>query len=140
MLPAENRLRRRQDFETTVRRGRRTGRRHLVVHFYVKPDRASDLSGTVDPHVARAEIPPRAGFVVGRAVGTAVVRNRVKRRLRHLLRQHLHRLPAGSLIVVRALPPAAAADSAHLGSDLDAALGRLLVDAARGNPRLGAGS
>ena len=34
-------------------------------------------------------------------------------------------LPAGSLLVVRALPPAAEADSATLGRDLDGALDRL---------------
>jgi ribonuclease P protein component len=32
VLPAGNRLRRRQDFQTTIRRGRRSGRRRLVAH------------------------------------------------------------------------------------------------------------
>jgi ribonuclease P protein component len=70
--------------------------------------------------------PARAGFVVSKAVGPAVVRNRVKRRLRHLVRDRLDRLPAGSLVVVRALPPAADADYADLARDLDTALRRLL--------------
>ena len=68
----------------------------------------------------------RVGFVVGRAVGNSVIRHRTVRRLRHLVRDRLHRLPAGSIVVVRALPPAAGADSAALGRDLDAALARLL--------------
>ena len=68
----------------------------------------------------------RAGFVVGRAVGNSVVRHRTVRRLRHLVRDRLDRLPAGSILVVRALPAAADADSAALGRDLDAALARLL--------------
>ena len=68
----------------------------------------------------------RVGFVVGRAVGNSVVRHRTVRRLRHLVRDRLDRLPAGSILVVRALPPAAGADSAALGRDLDAALARLL--------------
>jgi ribonuclease P protein component len=59
-------------------------------------------------------------------VGPAVVRNRVKRRLRHLVRERLPLLPPGSLVVVRALPPAAAAEYADLGRDLDAALRRVL--------------
>lgn len=67
----------------------------------------------------------RAGFVVGRAVGGSVVRHRTVRRLRHLVRDRLGLLPAGSLLVVRALPPAAEADSAALGRDLDLALDRL---------------
>jgi ribonuclease P protein component len=68
----------------------------------------------------------RVGFVVGRAVGNSVTRHRTVRRLRHLVRDRLDRLPAGSILVVRALPPAADADSASLGRDVDAALARLL--------------
>jgi ribonuclease P protein component len=80
-----------------------------------------------DPHASSGQTPPpRAGFVVSKAVGPAVVRNRVKRRLRHLVRDRLAGLPDGSLVVVRALPPAADAEYADLASDLDAALGRLL--------------
>ena len=67
----------------------------------------------------------RAGFVVGRSVGGSVVRHRTVRRLRPLVRDRLGLLPAGSLLVVRALPPAADADSATLGRDLDGALDRL---------------
>ncbi len=63
-------------------------------------------------------IQPRVGFVVSRAVGNAVVRNRVKRRLRHLVREHLSSLPGSAVLVVRALPAAAAASSAELGADL----------------------
>ena len=118
MLPAAARLRRREDFTLVVRRGRRAGRGTLVVH-YLAPDDPDD------PRPAGAAVPARAGFVVGRVVGGSVVRHRVIRRLRHLVRDRLDRLPAGSRLVVRALPPAAAADSAALGRDLDAALARL---------------
>ncbi len=37
--------------------------------------------------------PTRAGFVVSKAVGGAVVRNKVKRRLRHLMRERVDQLP-----------------------------------------------
>jgi ribonuclease P protein component len=70
-------------------------------------------------------VPARAGLVVSKAVGSATARNTVKRRLRHLMREKMSLLPEGSMIVVRALP-AAAADSAVLRADLDAALRRLL--------------
>lgn len=75
-------------------------------------------SGSVDPHT-------RVGFVVSRAVGGAVRRNLVKRRLRALVSQ---RLDDGSLsrsstlLVVRALPAAATSSFTRLGDDLDAAL------------------
>jgi ribonuclease P protein component len=65
---------------------------------------------------------PRAGLVVSKAVGGAVVRHRVSRRLRHLLAPRLDALPAGAMLVVRALPPAAGATSVELGDDLDAGL------------------
>ncbi len=62
----------------------------------------------------------RVGMVVSKAVGNAVTRNRVKRRLRHLAVAQLSRTPSGTDVVVRALPPAAS-PSATLGPDLDAA-------------------
>ena len=68
---------------------------------------------------------PQVGFVVSRAVGDAVTRNRVKRRLRHLVRERLGSLPPAGLLVVRALPASAAASYPRLGRDLDTALGRL---------------
>ncbi|BDH52078.1 hypothetical protein MTP02_30890 [Streptomyces albus] len=68
---------------------------------------------------------------MSKAVGGAVVRTAVKRKLRHLMRERLSRLPEGSLVVVRALPPAGDADHAQLARDLDAALERLLGGGAR---------
>jgi ribonuclease P protein component len=64
----------------------------------------------------------RAGFVVSKAVGNAVARNKVRRRLRHLVRPRLAELPDGALLVVRALPASASASFQTLGADLDAAL------------------
>lgn len=75
--------------------------------------------------------PPRAGFVVSKAVGGAVVRTAVKRRLRHLVRERLTLLPPGSLVVVRALSGSGDADHEQLARDLDAALQRLLGGGAR---------
>jgi ribonuclease P protein component len=123
VLPTEHRLRRREDFATAVRRGRRAGRPLLVVHL---------RSGPPDPHAPGESVSPsRAGFVVSKAVGGAVVRNKVKRRLRHLMRDRVALLPPGSLVVVRALPGAGDADHAQLARDLDAALQRLLGGGAR---------
>jgi ribonuclease P protein component len=97
-----------------------------VVHLSLPstPDAATATS----PEPARSSgaeqpsAPARAGFVVSKAVGNAVVRNRVRRRLRHLVRERLAELPPGSTLVVRALPAAAEASYPRLGADLDAAI------------------
>ena len=62
------------------------------------------------------------GFVVSKAVGGAVVRNRTKRRLRALMATRMTGLPTDGSLVVRALPPSAGATSALLAADLDGAL------------------
>lgn len=72
-------------------------------------------------------VPPRAGLVVSKAVGSAAARNTVKRRLRHLMREKMPLLPEGSMLVVRALPAAAGADSTTLGAELESALRRLVT-------------
>ncbi len=68
---------------------------------------------------------PEVGFVVSKAVGNAVVRNRVRRRLRHLARERVDGLAPGTLLVVRALPAAASATYDALGRDFDGALRRV---------------
>jgi ribonuclease P protein component len=134
VLPARARIRRSEDFSLAVRRGRRVGSRTLVVHLLL-PEPAPDLSSptgtdTVPTPTSQTRPTPasaRVGLVVSRAVGSAVVRNQVKRRLRALARQRLDRLPVGALLVVRANPAAAGASSAELGGQLDRALDRALA-------------
>ncbi|WP_194913550.1 ribonuclease P protein component [Catenulispora rubra] len=115
MLSSAHRMRRSADFGAAVRGGRRAGRTTLVAHLTVPTDPPPSADSAV-----------LAGFVVSKAVGPAVVRTAVKRRLRHLVRARLDLLPPGSRLVVRALPPAADADWATLGADLDSALRKLL--------------
>jgi len=108
VLAAAQRLRRSADFAAAIRGGRRAGRGTVVVHLLLEePAQASTA---------------RAGFVVSKAVGNAVVRNRVRRRLRHLVRPVLAELPGGSTLVVRALPAAAGASFGDLSGDLEAAV------------------
>ena len=107
-------MRRPDEFKRTMRSGRRAGGATLSAHVLL-------ASGAVpeDPE-------PKVGFVVSRAVGSAVVRNRVKRRLRELTRRRIASLPEGCLLVLRARPAAAGASQAELAADLDLVLGRLL--------------
>jgi ribonuclease P protein component len=73
--------------------------------------------------------------VVSKAVGGSVVRHRVTRRLRHVLRDRLDRLPPGTRLVVRALPASATADSASLAAEVDRVLRAVLP---AGDRRMGA--
>lgn len=131
MLPARSRVRRAADFTAIVRRGRRVGTRTLVVH--VLPAASGAPDGPTPDALTSGDrsMGVRVGFAVGRSVGPAVARNRVKRRLRHLVRERLARLPEDRWIVVRALPAAASRSYRELGDDLDRALERALGRAPR---------
>ena len=96
-------MRRSEDFRRTVRGGVRVGRLTLVLH--------AALTDT-----DRAQV----GFVVGKNIGNAVTRNRVRRRLRHLAAAELTRTADPVSVVIRALPPAATA-SEQLPADFASA-------------------
>ncbi len=68
--------------------------------------------------------PVRFGFIVAKNVGTAVVRNRVRRRFRAAGRELLPSLDGGRDIVVRALPGSDALDWATLREGFGAAIER----------------
>ncbi|MGH3361672.1 MAG: ribonuclease P protein component [Nocardioides sp.] len=109
MLPAARRLTDADRFRQAIREGRRAGSPTLVVHL-----------GDHEP-AATAQV----GLVVNRAVGNAVHRNRVKRRLRHLAAERVSALPTSAVLVIRALPPAGSASYAELRTDLDRCLTRV---------------
>lgn len=73
-----------------------------------------------DPTLRR----PHVGFAIGRAVGPAVVRNRLRRQLRAILRERADALPPG-LYLVSCSPAAAGRSSAELAADLDVGLAHL---------------
>jgi ribonuclease P protein component len=115
MLPASSRLHCRTDFEEVVRHGRRAGRTSLVVHL-LAPEGGPDAG---DSGMSRV------GFIVSRQVGNSVRRHEVTRRLRHLMRDRIQLVPAGSRVVVRARPTAAGRTSVELARELDGSLSRL---------------
>ena len=129
MLPARHRLRTATDFSATLRgagAARSGGRLLVVAGRYAMPvggalaDDASGASGV--PEHPSADRRARVGFVVAKAVGGAVIRNRTKRVLRHLVAARLDRIPQGCDVVVRANPAAAEASTAELAAELDRAL------------------
>lgn len=121
MLAAENRLTSGEDFRLAARSGVRAGSDLVVVHWLPRSGQG----------------PVSVGFVVSKAVGNAVVRNRVKRRLRHLTREHLSVLPGSGALVVRARPGAATADAAGLESELTRCLERAVRRGSAGSQSSG---
>lgn len=105
-----NRLSRSRDFDAVYRKGRSVSSRYLVLYWFPQEE-AGD---------------PRFGFSVPRAVGGAVERNRIKRRLRELWRERLERVQTGQdyvLIVRPGLAEAAEAQGIEwLGERVDEVL------------------
>ena len=103
------RVRSSRDFQRVRRRGRQVSGHLLTLSYARRPE---------------AEAPLRAGFSVSKRVGGAVVRNRVKRRLRESVRHLLVLLVPGWDIVLTAKPAAAAATYAALEGETRALLSR----------------
>lgn len=118
MLPSHLKMTSPAQFKRTMRRGSKAGSHTVVVHYW-----CPYLGNTPADQIALAG-GPRCGLVVSKAVGNAVVRHRVSRRLRHVLAGLIAEgmLPDQAHVVVRALPAAAEANSQKLLRDVTKAL------------------
>ena len=67
-MQRRHRLSRSRDFDTVYRQGRSVSTRYLTLHWFTREE--------------EEDAGPRLGLAVPRAVGSAVVRNRLKRQLR----------------------------------------------------------
>jgi ribonuclease P protein component len=85
-----HRLSRSRDFDAVYRHGTSVSTRYLTLHWF--------------PREEDAEGEPRLGLAVPRSVGSAVMRNRVKRVLREAWRELLPRVPRGQDYVLVARP------------------------------------
>lgn len=110
MLAQQHRMRTKVQFSETTRSGVRSGRRNLVLYAVKKHDE-----------------PTLVGFIVSKAVGKAVTRNKTKRRLRALAAETVTQHPAGYYIAVRALPASANASWEQLAKDYNSALSAVLA-------------
>ena len=111
------RLSRSRDFDAVYRHGRSVSTRFLVLYWFAREDGAD-----------AAEEGPRLGLAVPKAVGTAVVRNRIKRRLRELFRERSGDLPRDHDYVLVVRPGLAEAAESRgfewLGERVDEILGK----------------
>jgi len=101
LFPREARLVRRGEFDAVYRAGKRRSSSHFTVFF-----RANELPQS------------RFGFSIKKALGGAVVRNRIRRRLREVVRCHRLEIPAGWDIVIHPKSSVARAEFAALAADL----------------------
>jgi ribonuclease P protein component len=109
-----HRLSRSRDFDAVYRHGRSVSTRFLVLYWF--PREEGEGAGA------------RLGLAVPRAVGTAVVRNRMKRRLRETFQDRLPTLPQDQDYVLVVRPGLAEAVETRgfewLGARVDEILGK----------------
>ncbi|HYN15837.1 MAG TPA: ribonuclease P protein component [Terriglobales bacterium] len=112
------RLRKHADFEKVYRSGQRLFSAHMTV-FFLRSD-----SG-----------PARVGFTVPRALGAAVERNRIRRRMREAVRLNLRDLGDAVDVVIHPKESALAADFARLREEMARAFARIRSSAVGRRPR-----
>lgn len=109
-FPARFRLRRTIDFERVYRRGRKHSSAHVTC--YCLPNELGY---------------GRFGLTIKAAVGTAVRRNRIKRRVRELIRLHREEFRAGWDVILHPKPEVGTLPFAQLEQEFVALLQRVLA-------------
>jgi ribonuclease P protein component len=108
-----NRLSRSRDFDAVYRHGRSVSTRFLTLYWFQRDESVGD---------------PRLGFAVPKAVGNAVVRNKIKRQLREIVRGRIGGVPQANdyvVVVRKGLPEAAEANGFEwLAERVDEVLGK----------------
>lgn len=101
MLPAQNRLRRHQDFSAIYKKGIRKNTSHLALRALPHQPKSDGIDTLQSPG------PTRIGISISKKVSKgAVVRNRIKRQIRAALRQMLPSILAGWDLIIVVKPTA----------------------------------
>jgi ribonuclease P protein component len=105
MLARANRVTKPEDFRRALSSGVKVVGERVAIHAALEPG-------------SNPELPVRIGFIVGKACGSAVIRNQIKRRLKSISRSLLVELKPGTLVVVRALPSSRGSSFQALSEEL----------------------
>jgi ribonuclease P protein component len=118
-FPKSARLLKHADFQHVYEQGRRQFSANMTLFYLPRTDSAAQA--------------PRVGFTVSRALGGAVTRNRIRRRVREAVRRHLATLTPAVDVVINPKKSAMRADFAALEREVAsafAAIGRAQEDRA----------
>jgi ribonuclease P protein component len=89
VLPKNARMTTSADFARATKSGARVTTENFVGYLYISPVTNHDL--------------PKCGLIINKSVGGSVARHALARKVRHSVSPNLAKLPAGSLLVIRAL-------------------------------------
>lgn len=146
------RLKSHRDFVAVLKKRRKVSSRDIVAHYIMRDDIAvqstlnEDRSASLDYiatgfesdtpaafsdtflHDQKFEHVKRLGLAVSKSVGKAVIRNKVKRRLRVIAKNYESLLPAGCDVVLRAKPSAAQSSFDSLQCQIQKLFGKISAD------------
>ena len=124
-MPARrNRVTQGSDYRHIVRRGNRVGGAYCITHAVF--DVADTVLHPGNPGEPEGGRPARYGFIISKAVGNAVTRNLIRRRLKTIVDQRIAQGETDIDVVFRALPASAEASFPVLEQEVNASLDRLV--------------
>jgi ribonuclease P protein component len=118
------RLRKHADYQRAYAAGRKRQSASMSWFFAPQPTEGNRAEG------------PRVGLTVGKVLGKAHERNRIKRRLREALRRHLEILPEGFDLILHPRRTVLTMEFAKLEAEIVRILQQAKVEAARGAQKL----
>ena len=126
-FPRAMRLLRHADFERVYKQGRRQFSALMTVFYLVRPEAQSSTARAKmsAPHETSALQGPRIGFAVGRVLGGAVQRNRMKRRLREAVRLSLPAVLLRADVVIHPRKPLLSAGFDEIVNEVRLAFARI---------------
>ena len=106
MLPKENRLKKKKEFETVFKNGKTLRGKNIIARYFKSEDGKTKI-----------------GFIVSKKVSKkAVERNKVKRRLRESLRENKEKIDKGVSIIIIALASSKEVPYSEINNDIKSVL------------------
>lgn len=136
-FPRSSRLLRHSDFERVYKQGRRHFSALMTVFYWPRPEAAE--AGAMRAGAAAPES-LRVGFTVGRVLGGAVQRNRIKRRLREAVRMSYPQAPVAADVVINPKKALLTVEFADLQNEVSRAFVVIQQKLAAGSRKAEAGS